>query len=68
MNKLNHNNYNPEWVLCKFRRAGLEPAGDEGYFQNTNYQSVKPNSDGLEFTLGDAKAEPGSVAIQEAAK
>jgi hypothetical protein len=27
---------------------------------------VKPNSDGLEFTLGDAKAEPGSVAIQEA--
>ena len=55
-----------EYIAAQFRRAGLEPAGDEGYFQNTNYQSVKPNSDGLEFTLGDAKAEPGSVAIQEA--
>ena len=55
-----------EYIAAQFRRAGLEPAGDEGYFQNANYQSVKPNPDGLEFTLGDAKAEAGTVAIQEA--
>jgi hypothetical protein len=55
-----------EYIAAQFRRAGLEPAGDEGYFQNANYQSVRPNPDGLEFILGDARAEAGTVAIQEA--
>jgi hypothetical protein len=55
-----------EYIAAQFRRAGLEPVGDEGYFQNANYQSVKPNPDGLEFALGDARAEAGTVAIQEA--
>src|SRR5437879_5468281 len=50
-----------EYIAAQFRRAGLEPAGDEGYFQNANYQSVKPNPDGLELTLGDARAEAGTV-------
>ena len=55
-----------EYIAAQFRRAGLEPVGDEGYFQNAKYQSVKPNPDGLEFTLGDMRAEAGTVAIQEA--
>lgn len=55
-----------EYIAAQFRRAGLEPVGDEGYFQNARYQSVKPNPEGLEFTLDTAKAEPGSVVIQEA--
>ena len=55
-----------EYIAAQFRRAGLEPVGDDGYFQNASYQSVKPNPEGLEFTLDDVKAEPGTVAIQEA--
>jgi hypothetical protein len=55
-----------EYIAAQFRRAGLEPVGDEGYFQNANYQSVKPNMEGLTFTLGAAKAAAGTVTIQEA--
>src|SRR5664279_121279 len=32
-----------EYIAAQFRRAGLEPAGDDGYFQNAGYQLVKPN-------------------------
>ena len=53
-----------EYIAAQFRRAGLEPVGDDGYFQNASYQSVKPNPDGLEFTLDVVKAEPGTVTIQ----
>ena len=59
-----------EYIAAQFRRAGLEPVGDDGYFQNASFQSVKPNPEGLEFTLytakDTAKAGAGSVAIQEA--
>ena len=55
-----------EYIAAQFRRAGLEPAGDEGYFQNASYQSVKPNPEGLALTLDAAKAGEGTVAIQEA--
>jgi hypothetical protein len=40
-----------EFIAAQFRRAGLEPAGDDGYFQTAAFQSVKPNPDGLELTL-----------------
>jgi hypothetical protein len=59
-----------EYIAAQFRRAGLEPAGDDGYFQTAAYQSLKPNPEGLAFTLytaGDAaRAGEGTVAIQEA--
>lgn len=55
-----------EYIAAQFRRAGLEPVGDEGYFQNASYQSVKPNPEGLEFTLDTVTAGEGTVAIQEA--
>ena len=29
-----------EYIAAQFRRAGLEPVGDDGYFQNASYQSV----------------------------
>jgi hypothetical protein len=56
-----------EYIAAQFRRAGLEPVGDDGYFQNASYQSVKPNMEGLTFTLGAARAAAGTVTIQEAA-
>ncbi|MCX6631778.1 MAG: M20/M25/M40 family metallo-hydrolase [Candidatus Solibacter sp.] len=55
-----------EYIAAQFRRAGLEPVGDDGYFQNAGYQTVKPNPEGLAFTLDTAKAGEGTVAIQEA--
>ena len=60
-----------EYIAAEFRRAGLEPAGDDGYFQTAPYASVTPNLDGLELTLetGDrvVKAESASMGLQEAA-
>jgi len=55
-----------EYIAAQFRRAGLEPVGDDGYFQTARYQSVKTNPEGLELTVGTAKAQPGTVSIQEA--
>ncbi len=55
-----------EYIAAQFRRAGLEPVGDDGYFQSAAFQSVKPNPEGLEFTLDTANAEQGTVVIQEA--
>src|SRR5579872_3929997 len=40
-----------EFIAAQFRRAGLEPAGDDGYFQTATFVQVAPGSDGLEFTL-----------------
>src|ERR1700692_1534780 len=48
-----------EYIAAQFRRAGLEPVGDDGYFQTANYQSVKPDLQGLRFTLGTTKAADG---------
>jgi hypothetical protein len=55
-----------EYIAAQFRRAGLEPVGDDGYFQTAHYQTVTPSLEGLRFTLGSAVAGQGSVAIQEA--
>jgi hypothetical protein len=40
-----------EYIAAQFRRAGLEPAGDDGYFQTASYGNVTPNAEGMEFTL-----------------
>ena len=40
-----------EYIAAEFRRAGLEPAGDDGYFQTAAFNSVRPDPKGLELTL-----------------
>jgi hypothetical protein len=40
-----------EFIAAQFRRAGLEPAGDDGYFQSAPYLNVTSNLEGLELTL-----------------
>ncbi|MBP1625162.1 MAG: peptidase [Acidobacteria bacterium] len=40
-----------EYIAAQFRRAGLEPAGDDGYFQTAPYIQTKPVTEGLELTL-----------------
>ena len=54
-----------EYIASQFRRAGLEPVGDDGYFQTASFNSVKTNPEGLQFTLGTTKAADGALAIVE---
>ena len=58
-----------EYIAAQYRRAGLEPVGDDGYFQTASFVTVTPNSDGLEFTLdangSTVKANTTSIALQE---
>ena len=58
-----------EYIAAQYRRAGLEPVGDDGYFQTATFVGVTPNTDGLEFTLdasgATVKANTASIALQE---
>jgi len=60
-----------EYIAAQFRRAGLEPAGDDGYFQTASYVNVTPVVDGMEFSVetggGIVKARKESMALQQAA-
>src|ERR1700733_9247154 len=31
-----------EYIAAQFRRAGLEPVGDDGYFQTANWEMSEP--------------------------
>jgi len=44
-----------EYIAAQFRRAGLEPAGDDGYFQTAAMVGVTPNLDGFEFLFESRK-------------
>ncbi len=60
-----------EYIASQFRRAGLEPVGDDGYFQTANFATVAANTEGLELSLdagGTAvKAAAASVTLQDPA-
>jgi hypothetical protein len=40
-----------EYIAAQFRRAGLEPVGDDGYFQTATLIQREPNWDGFEMTI-----------------
>ena len=40
-----------EYIAAQFRRAGLEPVGDDGYFQTATLILREPNWDGFEMTV-----------------
>jgi hypothetical protein len=50
-----------EYIAAQFRRAGLEAAGDDGYFQTAALTQVEPSSEGIELSL-----ENGSVSLTAA--
>lgn len=60
-----------EYVAAQFRRAGLEAAGDDGYFQTAAYVQVSPNVEGLQLTLDmggqTITPEKASLGLQDAA-
>ncbi len=43
------------YIAAQFRRAGLEPAGDDGYFQTATFDMREPDLEGFElsFSGGD---------------
>src|SRR3954470_16543652 len=40
-----------EFIAAQFRRAGLEPAGDDEYFQTAPFVSAVANTDGMTITF-----------------
>ncbi|MBQ5946718.1 M28 family metallopeptidase [Massilia sp. ST3] len=40
-----------EYIAAQFRRAGLEPAGDDGYFQTANWQYAQRKDADFAFTI-----------------
>lgn len=40
-----------EYIAAQYRRAGLEPLGDEEYFQTANWTYIEPNLAGFSFAL-----------------
>jgi hypothetical protein len=40
-----------EYIAAQFRRSGLEPAGDDGYFQTATVNVREQNPDGFEMTV-----------------
>jgi hypothetical protein len=53
-----------EYIASQFRKAGLEPVGDDGYFQTATYHQISPNMDGFEIASGTAKVT--TAFVQEA--
>jgi hypothetical protein len=47
------------YIAAQFRRAGLEPAGDDGYFQTANWLTAQPDMSAFELKLRDDKQTIG---------
>lgn len=60
-----------EYIAAQFRRAGLKPAGDDGFFQTTPRIKLTPRIDGFRCRLAvDGRAvdiAPGQLALVAAA-
>ncbi|HEV2764902.1 MAG TPA: M28 family peptidase [Pyrinomonadaceae bacterium] len=54
-----------EYVAAQFRRAGLEPAGDDGYFQTANWLTRGRTSEGFALRF-DAPAGATEVGAEQA--
>src|ERR1700733_11577632 len=40
-----------EYIAAQFRRAGLEPVGGDGYFQNANWKVSEPDPDAFSLEI-----------------
>ena len=54
-----------EYVAAQFRRAGLEPAGDDGYFQTATVTMREPNREGFVMTV-TAGGRTMTIAAEDA--
>jgi hypothetical protein len=44
-----------EYIAAQFRGAGLEPVGDDGYYQTAEMIEVEPPKNGFEMTITDGE-------------
>jgi len=54
-----------EFIASQFRRAGLEPAGGDEYFQTALYKNVTPSAEPVGLSLNGAKANPAALSVQD---
>ena len=58
-----------EFIASQFRRSGLEPAGDYGYFQTALYDNVLPAAEPVMVTAktegASAHAIPAMISVQD---
>src|SRR5947208_6112056 len=54
-----------EYVAAQFRRVGLEPAGDDGYFQTATLADVGPR--GLQLARSLGVDDPSTVKMRNVA-
>src|SRR5689334_6096368 len=43
-----------EYIAAQFRRAGLEPVGDDAYYQTANFLTTDTNMDAFRLEIRDA--------------
>jgi Peptidase family M28 len=53
-----------EYIAAQFRRAGLEPVGDDGYYQTADMLEIGPKGNGFEMTVEDGRRRI-SIAHQQ---
>ena len=53
-----------EYIAAQFRRAGLEPAGDDGYFQTANFAISELDASGFQLTLQSGATQVQVTASQ----
>jgi hypothetical protein len=51
-----------EYIASQMRKAGLEPVGDDGYFQTATFRQVVLNQSDLAFSLGGATSA-GAISV-----
>lgn len=56
-----------EYIAAQFRRAGLEPAGDDGYYQTARLNSIQQSMDGFQLTIGNGSKTVSVAADRVAA-
>jgi len=52
-----------EYIAAQFRRAGLEPAGDDGYYQTADMPEIGQKGSGSE-TTSKHSPDPGEAAVK----
>lgn len=57
-----------EFLAARFRAAGLEPVGDDGYFQTAHMDQIESDMTGFKLEISDGKdtikVEPDAVALR----
>lgn len=55
-----------EYIAAQFRKSGIEPAGDDGYYQNATLALQEPDPTGFQLTLTQP-AKTVDIPVEQAA-